>query len=363
MERKHNFNPGPAVLPEEVLLEAREEFLDYKGTGISIFETSHRSGEYQEINDRARSLVLELLGLPEGEFDAMFLQGGASLQFAMVPMNFLKQGEGADYIVTGAWSEKALKEARLQGNVNVAADTKEGGRYRRIPGQGELRLNNDSVYVHITTNNTIAGTQWQEFPETGGVPIVADMSSDILWKEHDLSGVGMIYAGAQKNLGPAGATLVVIRKDLLQRSREDIPIILRYKTHSEKKGLYNTPSCFAVYMVLKVLEWMKRIGGAKALEKRNREKAGLLYGVLDKYPGFYDTPVERESRPYMHVVWRLKTEELEKEFLEESSKNGMVGLKGHRSVGGLRASLYNSLPLSSVKALAAFMEDFAQRKG
>ena len=350
------------MLPFEVLKEVKEELLNYKGTGISILETSHRSKEYQEINDKARSLILELLGLSADSFEVMFLQGGASLQFAMVPMNLIREGETADYIITGTWSEKALKEAKLHGNINISANTKEGERFTRIPRQDELKLNPNSVYVHITTNNTISGTQWQEFPDTGNVPIVADMSSDILWKPHDYSKVGIIYAGAQKNLGPAGATLVIIRKDLLEKSREDIPIILRYKTHAEKKGLYNTPSCFAVYIILKVLEWVKNLGGVQALYERNKKKAEAIYGVIDKYPEFYRCPVEKNSRSYMNIVWRLPSEELEKKFLEEAQKIGMIGLKGHRSVGGIRASLYNSLEYDSVSVLKDFMEDFAKKE-
>ncbi|HHI68183.1 MAG TPA: 3-phosphoserine/phosphohydroxythreonine transaminase [Planctomycetes bacterium] len=362
MSGVHNFNPGPAVLPAEVLEEVREEMFDFKGTGISILETSHRSKEYQEINDRARSLLLELLGLGD-EYEAMFLQGGASLQFAQVPMNLLGPGETADYVVTGAWSAKALKEAKLRGKVNVAADTKTDRGYTRIPRPEELKLTPGAAYVHVTTNNTISGTQWHELPDTKGVPLVVDASSDCLWKPHDYSNLGLLYAGAQKNLGPAGATAVVIRKDLLDKCGEDVPIILRYKTQAEKGGLYNTPSCFAVYVIMKVLEWVKARGGAEAMERSNREKAELVYGVIDKFPQVYSSPVEKESRSYMNVVWHLPSPEKEAAFLEGAARRGMIGLKGHRSVGGCRASLYNSLPVESARALAEYMEEFAATMG
>ncbi len=359
MSGVHNFNPGPAVLPREVLQAVREEMFDYKGTGISILETSHRSKEYQEINDRARSLLLELLGLGS-DYTAMFLQGGASLQFAQVPMNLLGPGETADYVVTGAWSAKALKEARLRGNVHVAADTKTDAGYTRIPRVEELDLTPGAAYVHITSNNTISGTQWQELPDTKGVPLVVDASSDCLWKPHDYSNLGLLYAGAQKNLGPAGATAVVIRKDLLEKCGEDVPIILRYKTQAQKEGLYNTPSCFAVFVILKVLEWVKAQGGTEAMEKRNREKARLVYDVIDEHPDFYRCPVEKESRSTMNIVWHLPSPEQEARFLEGAKKLGMIGLKGHRSVGGCRASLYNSLPIDSARALADYMQKFCR---
>jgi len=354
MSGVHNFNPGPAVLPAEVLAAVREEMFDFKGKGISILETSHRSKEYQEVNDRARSLLLELLGLGD-DYEAMFLQGGASLQFAQVPMNLLGPGETADYVVTGSWSAKALKEAKLRGKINVAADTKTENGYTRVPGPGELKLTPGAAYVHITTNNTISGTQWHELPDTKGVPLVLDASSDCLWKPMDYSNLGLLYAGAQKNLGPAGATAVVIRKDLLDKCGEDVPFILRYKTQAEKAGLYNTPSCFAVFVIMKVLEWVKAQGGAAAMEKRNREKADLIYSVIDEFPEIYRSPVEKESRSYMNIVWHLPSPEEEAAFLKGAAERGMIGLKGHRSVGGCRASLYNSLPIESAKALADYM--------
>ncbi len=360
MSGVHNFNPGPAVLPAEVIAAVREEMFDFKGTGISILETSHRSKEYQEINDRARALLLRLLGLGD-DYEAMFLQGGASLQFAQVPMNLLGEGETADYVVTGTWSAKALKEARLRGKVNVAADTKGESGYTRVPRREELKLTPGAAYVHITTNNTISGTQWHDLPDTGGVPLVLDASSDCLWKPHDYSNLGLLYAGAQKNLGPAGATAVVIRKDLLDKFREDTPVILRYKTQAEKGGLYNTPSCFAVFVVMKVLEWIEKQGGVEAMEMRNREKAGLVYEVIDRFPEFYSSPVEKESRSFMNVVWHLPSPEKEAAFLEGAAKRGMIGLKGHRSVGGCRASLYNSLPVESAKALADYMVEAASK--
>lgn len=362
MARAHNFNAGPAVLPEEVLHEVQAELLDYKGTGISILESSHRAKEFEEINNRARSRLLKLLGLGE-DHEAMFLQGGASLQFAQVPMNLLHAGETADYVVTGGWSEKAVKEARLQGKVNEAANTKDGTSFKRIPRQAELKLTPGAAYVHITSNNTLMGTQWHALPETGGVPLVVDMSSDFLWKAHPLARVGLLYAGAQKNLGPAGATAVVIRKDLLEKCRQDIPVILRYPTQSKEGGLYNTPCVFSIYVIDKVLGWIEAKGGLAAMERANREKAGLVYGVIDKHPGFFRCPVEKESRSFMNVVWRLPSEELEAAFVAEAKKERMIGLKGHRSVGGCRASLYNYLPLASAKAVAEFMERFVQKNG
>lgn len=359
MTRAHNFNPGPAALPLEVLQKAQAELLDFAGTGMSILEVSHRSKDYEAVHNAAQSLMRELLGIPEN-YHILFLGGGASLQFSMVPMNLLGPGVSADYVITGAWSQKAFKEAKLVGNPRVAASTEVDGKFTRIPKQEELQLDPNARYVHITSNNTIFGTQWHSFPKTGSVPIVADMSSDFLWRPFDIKPFGLIYGGAQKNLGPAGVTVVIIREDLLSSCREDIPIILRYKTHAKDNSLYNTPPVFAIYIVKLVLEWIKEKGGLSWVEQENRAKAARIYGVIDAYPEFYRAPVEKESRSFMNAVFRLPSEELEAKFLDGAKAHRFVGLKGHRSVGGIRVSMYNYVPRSSVEELAKYMEEFAK---
>lgn len=359
MTRAHNFNPGPAALPLEVLQKVQAELLDFAGTGMSILEVSHRSKDYEAVHNAAQSLMRELLGIPEN-YHILFLGGGASLQFSMVPMNLLGPGVSADYVITGSWSQKALKEAKLVGTVRVAATTEVDGKFTRIPKQEELDLDPNARYVHITSNNTIFGTQWHTFPKTGSVPIVADMSSDFLWRPFDIAPFGLIYGGAQKNLGPAGVTVVIIRDDLLALSREDIPIILRYKTHAKENSLYNTPPVFAIYMVKLVLEWIKERGGLSWMEQENRAKAERIYGVIDAYPELYRAPVEKESRSFMNAVFRLPSDELEAKFLEGAKANRFVGLKGHRSVGGIRVSMYNYVPRASVEELAKYMEEFAR---
>jgi phosphoserine aminotransferase len=286
------------------------------------------------------------------------LQGGASQQFAVVPLNLLPQGKSADYILTGSWSQKAYKEAKSVGTVRVAATTEKDKKFGRIPAQSELDLDANAAYVHITSNNTIFGTQWDEFPNTGNVPLIADMSSDIMWRPTDVSKFGLIYAGAQKNLGPSGLVLVIVRKDLVENARKDIPVIFQYRTHAENNSLYNTPPTFAVYVLRNVLDELKKSGGLAAAEKRNREKAKLLYDVIDARPDLYKSPVEKSARSHMNVVWTLPTPELEAEFLAEAQKRKMVGLKGHRSVGGMRASIYNAVETEWVKALADLMKEF-----
>ncbi|MCS7182374.1 MAG: 3-phosphoserine/phosphohydroxythreonine transaminase [Thermoanaerobaculum sp.] len=360
MNRAHNFNPGPAALPLEVLQRVQAELLDFAGTGMSILEISHRSKDYEAVHNAAQQLLRELLGIPE-QYHILFLGGGASLQFSMVPMNLLGPGVSADYIITGAWSQKAWKEAKLVGSPRIAATTEVDGKFTRIPKQEELDLDPNARFVHITSNNTIFGTQWHTFPHTGSVPIVADMSSDLLWRPFDIRPFGLIYGGAQKNLGPAGVTVVIIREDLLAASREDIPIILRYKTHAKENSLYNTPPVFAIYIVKLVLEWIKERGGLSWMEQENRAKAARIYGVIDAFPEFYRAPVEKDSRSFMNAVFRLPSEELEAKFLEEAKKRRFVGLKGHRSVGGMRVSMYNFVPRASIEELAVFMEDFAKK--
>jgi phosphoserine aminotransferase len=357
MERAKNFNAGPAALPLAALERAQAELLDLAGTGMSVMEHSHRGKAYEAVHNEAISLVRELLAVP-AQYDVLLLQGGASQQFALVPMNLLPAGKSADYVLTGSWSEKAFKEAKTVGTVRVAGTTEKDKKYGRIPAASELTLDPNAAYVHITSNNTIFGTQWHEFPATGSVPLVADMSSDIMWRPIDVSKFGLIYAGAQKNLGPSGLCVVIVRKDLVEGGRKDIPTIFQYRTHAENNSLYNTPPTFSVYVLRNVLDDIKKQGGLAAMEKRNREKAALIYAAIDARPDFYSTPVERGSRSTMNVVFTLKTPELEAEFLAEAKKQKMEGLKGHRSVGGMRASIYNAVPLEAVKALADLMMKF-----
>lgn len=358
-----NFNAGPAGLPLPALEQARDEFIDFHGSGMSILEHSHRGKEYEGVHDEAIALLTEMLGVPPTH-QILFLQGGASLQFAQVPMNFLPKDGSADYILTGTWSEKALDEAKLLGTPKVAATTLTADkRYTRIPKQAELKLDPKAAYLHFTSNNTIFGTQWHTFPDGGGVPLIADMSSDILWRKIDVSKFGLIYAGAQKNIGPSGVTLVILERDLMSRSRKDIPKILRYSTQAENNSLYNTPPTFAIYLMRNVLAWVKSIGGLAQVEKWNREKAELLYGALDRLSRFYRAPVEKDSRSTMNIVFRLGTEALEDKFVSEAKKAGMVGLKGHRSAGGIRVSAYNAVSVDNIRTLVGFMEDFAKSNG
>jgi phosphoserine aminotransferase len=361
--RARNFSAGPAGLPLPALEQARDELLDFEGTGMSVMEQSHRDRPYEAVQEEAEALVRELAGVPDSHA-VLFLPGGASLQFAMLPMNFLGPGRSADYLMTGVWSEKALAEAELVGRPRVAATTvEEGGRYRRVPRQEELRLDPAAAYVHLTSNNTIWGTQWHAFPDTAGVPLVADMSSDFLWRPVDVSRFHLVYAGAQKNLGPSGVLLALADREWLARGRKDIPRFLRYTTHLEAHSLYNTPPTFAVYLVRNVLRWMKAEGGLVAMERRNREKAALLYGALDALAGFYAAPVERESRSVMNVVFRTPSEALDAAFVQEARAARLMGLKGHRTAGGIRASLYNAVSVEDVAVLVDFLRDFARRKG
>ena len=359
MARVMNFNAGPAALPLASLERAQQELLDLGGTGMSVMEHSHRGKAYEAVHNEAISLVRELLAVPE-TYDVLFLQGGASQQFAVVPMNLLAAGKSADYVLTGAWSQKAYKEAKTIGTVRVAATTEKDKKFGRVPKQNELDLDANAAYLHLTSNNTIFGTQWHEFPDAGNVPLIADMSSDIAWRPIDVSKFGLIYAGAQKNLGPSGLVLVIVKKELVAAGRQDIPAIFQYRTHSENNSLYNTPPTFSVYVLRNVLDEIKRTGGLAAMEKVNREKAKLLYDVIDGRSDFYSSPVEKDSRSTMNVVFTLKTPELEAEFLTAAQKRGMIGLKGHRSVGGMRASIYNAVQLDWVKALADFMREFKQ---
>ncbi|HEX4475654.1 MAG TPA: 3-phosphoserine/phosphohydroxythreonine transaminase [Polyangiaceae bacterium] len=352
-----NFNAGPAALPLEALERAQRELIDFAGTGMSIIEHSHRGKAYEAVHNEAITLLRELLDIKDTHH-VLFLQGGASQQFAMIPMNLLKPGQSADYIVTGAWGKKAIQEAKTVGTVRSVAPGDPEAKPARVPKQSELDLDANAAYVHLTSNETIGGNQFHEFPSTGKAPLVADMSSDILSRPIDVSKFGLIYAGAQKNIGPSGVTLVIVRKDLVEGGRTDIPKIFRYATHAAENSLYNTPATFAVYLVRNVLDVLKKAGGLAAIEKRNHAKAKALYDAIDARPDFYKCPVEKGARSLMNVVFNLPTPELEAEFVTATQKLGMVGLKGHRSVGGIRASIYNAVQPEWVGALAQFMNDF-----
>jgi phosphoserine aminotransferase len=353
-QRPYNLNPGPAILPLEVMKQAQNELLSFKGKGLSILEISHRSKDYEAVNTGAQQDIKELFGLPPG-YRVIFLGGGASLQFGMIPMNFLAGG-AADYVNTGEWAKKAMKEAKRFGTVNVAGSS-EDKNFSYIPPASSLKLSAGAKYVHITTNETISGTRWNYFPETGAAPLFADMSSEIGSRVIDARRFALIYAGAQKNLGPAGVTVAIIREDLLKKCPDNIITMMNYKTHVENDSLYNTPPVFAVYILGLTLQWLKKQGGLKGIEAVNNEKARLLYEIIDA-TGFYRGTAAKSDRSTMNVTFRLKTEELENKFLEESKKAGFIGLKGHRSVGGCRASIYNAFPLEGVKALVEFMKKF-----
>lgn len=361
-ERALNFNPGPAALPLAALERAKEELVDFAGTGMSIMEHSHRGTVYEGVHDEAIALLRELMGIGD-DYHVLLLSGGARLQFAMVPLNLLHPKRSADYVVTGTWAKSAFAEAKMVGNARAAANTEENGTFVRIPRPDELELDPGAVYVHITSNNTVFGTQWASYPETGGVPLVADMTSDLLSRVVDVSRFGLIYAGAQKNVGPAGVTIVIVRKDLVASGRTDVPLALRYASYAETGSLWNTPPVFPIYMLRNTLAVLKEWGGAPALERMNAEKAKLVYDAIDAAPDFYRCPVERGSRSTMNAVFRLPSEELEKRFLAEASEARMVGLKGHRSVGGIRVSLYNAVERAWVEALVELMKDFARRNG
>ncbi len=374
MSRKINFNPGPAALPLPALERARDELLDFAGSGMSVMEHSHRGKEYEAVHDEAIALVRELLGVPSS-YEVLLLQGGATSLFAEIPMNLLEKGKTAQYLVTGAWGEKALGEAKIVSamfGANVAVQnigTGEGKEksYTRVPAPAEVKVDPGAAYLHITSNETIHGVEFnvdgsRAFPGTGTVPLVADMSSDFLWRSFDIAKFGLVYAGAQKNIGPSGVVVVVVSKELVEKGRKDIPKIFQFRTHAENRSLYNTPPTFGIYMVRNVLSWLKGQGGLAKAEEVNRKKAARLYGVIDGNSRFFRSPVERESRSVMNVVFRLPGEELEAEFIAEAKKRGMVGLKGHRSVGGIRVSMYNAASYEWVNTLAGFMEEFARVK-
>jgi phosphoserine aminotransferase len=359
-ERIFNFSAGPAVLPVPVLEEAQRDMVSLPGVGMSVMEISHRSKTFDEIIGRTEASLRELLNIPSN-YHILFLQGGASLQFSMVPMNFLPADGSADYVLTGSWGKKALKEAKKVGGVGVAATMADGG-FTRVPSREEMSLNPHAAYVHITSNETIEGVEWKREPAVGDIPLVSDASSNILSRQIDVNKYAIIYAGAQKNMGPSGVTLVILRDDLLQRIPENLPTMLDYRIHVENKSLYNTPNTWGIYIMDLVCKWLKEKGGIAAMQRENEQKAQLLYDAIDA-TDFYRGHADVDCRSNMNVTYRLPAEELEKKFTAEATAQGLDGLKGHRSVGGIRASIYNAFPREGVEALVSFMKDFERRNG
>ncbi len=362
VHRVINFYAGPAGLPLPALERAQAELLDFEGTGMSVMEISHRAKEYDAVHNEAIALVRELLGVPEN-FKILLLQGGGNLQFAMLPMNILWGGRKADYVITGSWAKKAYKEAKIVAGdaARVIAST-EAEKFARLPRRDEIKVNPDAAYVHICTNNTIYGTQWKSFPETGGIPLAADMSSDFMWRPFDVRPFGFIYAGAQKNLGPSGLVVAIIRDDFLALCSDKLPSMLQYKIHADKNSLFNTPPCFSIYILRNVLAYNKSIGGLAAIEKNNRAKGELLYGCIDRYPNLYRGHVTVPGdRSFMNVDFFLPNDELTEAFIKGAKANGMVGLKGYRDLGGVRVSMYNAVTLDNIRTLVAYMEDFAKK--
>ena len=358
--RIFNFSSGPAVLPLPVLEEAQRDLISLPGVGMSVMEISHRSKAFEGILQQAIADIRALAGIPDA-YEVLLLQGGASLQFSMVPMNALTPGGTADYIDSGSWAAKAIKEAKRVGTVNVAASTKDTG-YSRLPADAELSLTSGAAYVHMTSNNTIEGTQWKRLPPVGSAPLVCDASSDIFSRPIDVARYGLIYAGAQKNLGPSGLTVVIVREDLLARAGDTLPSMLSYKVHAANGSLYNTPPTFGVYMLGLTMKWLRAAGGLEAIERINERKASTLYAEIDR-TGFFRGPAATADRSLMNVTFRLPSEELEKRFDAEATEAGLDGLKGHRSVGGMRASIYNAFPEDGVAALVQFMREFERKNG
>jgi phosphoserine aminotransferase len=360
MTRIFNFSAGPAVLPLEVLEEAQRDLLALPGVGMSILEISHRSKTFDDVIEGCEADLRKLAGIPDN-YHVLFLQGGASLQFSMVPMNLLPPGGSADYIVTGAWSQKAVKEAKRVGGVKIAATT-ESENFARVPKQDELKLDPSAAYVHFTSNNTIFGTEFHYVPNVGDVPLVADTSSDMFSRPIDVSKYALIYAGAQKNLAPAGLTLVIVRHDMLERTPASLPTMMQYNVHAENKSMYNTPPVFSIYIMRLVMKWLLKEGGLAAIDKQNARKADKLYAEIDR-TGFYRAHAQKDSRSRMNVTFRLPSEDLEKKFAKEATAAGLDGLKGHRSVGGMRASIYNAFPEAGIDALVDFMKAFEIKNG
>ena len=361
MNRKKNFFAGPSVLPVEVLQQLHDDLLDYQGAGLSMIEASHRGQPFEQMYQECLALVRELMGVPE-DYDIFFLGGGATLQFSMIPMNFLRPGTVADYIKSGTWANKAVSDAKKIGDVHLYFDGT-ADKFTTLPDPATVKPSENSSYLYLCSNETIGGIQWQQWPDTGNVPMIADMSSDLLSRPVPVDRFAMIYGGVQKNLGPAGATLVILRKDMLERQNENLTAYLDYRQHVEGEGLYNTPPVFSIWAVKLVLEWVKKNGGAEGMASRAQLKSSILYDLIDGSGGFYRSPVDPAFRSKMNIVFRLSTEELEKQFLAETKAAGMLGLKGHRSVGGLRASIYNSLPIEDVQALADLMKEFQRVNG
>ena len=359
-ERIFNFSAGPAVLPVPVLEEAQRDMMSLPGVGMSVMEISHRSKVFDKIFNEAESGLRDLMGIPDN-YHVLFLQGGASLQFSMVPINFLPADASADYIITGSWGKKALKEAKRAGGTKVAATTADGG-FTRVPGQDELSLDPKAAYVHLTTNETIEGVEWKHEPNVGDVPLIGDASSDILSHAIPVEKYALLYAGAQKNMGPSGVTLVIVRDDMLARIPDGLHTMLDYRTHVENKSLYNTPNTWGIYIISLVCKWLRGKGGLAGMERENEEKAQLLYDAIDATE-FYRGHADADSRSIMNVTFRLPTEELEKQFATEATAQGLDGLKGHRSVGGIRASIYNAFPKEGVVALVSFMKEFERKNG
>jgi phosphoserine aminotransferase len=359
MSRATNFYAGPSVLPVEVFQDIADDMVDYQGTGLSLIETSHRSKTYDEVHNGAVNLMKELFSIPEN-YKVLFLGGGATLQFSMIPLNFLNGGKTADFTLTGTWSKKAADDAAKVGKVNVVFDGKDSG-YSSLADASTLKASEGSQYFHMTSNETIGGIQWKNWPETGNVPLICDMSSDILSRPVPIEKFGMIYAGAQKNLGPAGATVVIIRDDLLEKCPDSLTAYLNYSTHAKNNSLYNTPPVFPIYAINLVLTRMKANGGLKGMVAHNKKKSDLLYNAIDSSKGYYRSPVDADYRSDMNVVFRLPSEDLENKFIKEATALQMFGLKGHRSVGGCRASIYNSMTIEGVETLTSFMKDFASK--
>lgn len=354
VDRVYNFSPGPATLPVEVLEQASKDVVNFKETGIGLIEMSHRSKEFMAVAEETEQLLRELMEIPDN-YKVLFLQGGASSQFYMIPMNLLGNGKKATYLNTGTWSKKAIKEAKLFGDIDVAYSSEEQT-FNRVPTPEEYNVADDSEYLYFVTNNTIYGTQFPEIPETDKI-LISDMSSDILSRKIDVSKFGLIFAGAQKNMGPAGVTVVIIREDLLDKTPENTPTMLTYKTHADKDSMFNTPPCFAIYGVGEVLKWLKKQGGVSVMEAINKEKAGILYDCIDSTE-YYRGHAEKDSRSLMNVSFNLPTPELEAKFIAEAAAVGLNGLKGHRSIGGCRASIYNAFPKEGVVKLVSFMKEF-----
>jgi phosphoserine aminotransferase len=358
--RVYNFSPGPAVLPEEVLVQAREEMLDWQGSGMSVMEMSHRGKEFMSIAERAHADLRALLGIP-ANYKVLFLQGGASAQFAVVPMNLLRGKTNADYVHTGEWAKKAIGEAKKFCTVSIAASSEDKS-FTYVPKQAVWQLDLAAAYVHYTGNETIGGVEFHWIPDTGAVPLVCDLSSSLLSRPLDVGKFGLIYAGAQKNIGPAGLTIVIVREDLIGRATTGTPSAFDYKVQADNDSMFNTPPTYAIYIAGLVLKWLKANGGLAAMEKINVAKAGLLYDVLDS-SGFYRSPVARDDRSRMNVPFTLNDSARDEAFLKQAAQHGLTQLKGHRSVGGMRASIYNAMPLAGVKALVEFMRDFERRQG